>query len=637
DRPWSFRTGKGIFSTPVVGGDGTVYVGSADRTFYALGPRGRVRWRRRTGGIIDAAAALSRGTVTFGSGDERLYHVRTRDHRVLWTFRPTLPPAGGQTVRWWEGNVAVGPNGDLYAGNTGGAAYRIDRRGRQVWARPAGNSVWTTPAFGAGGTTFWGSLDLSIFALGATGATRWTASTLGFVVSSPALGRDGTVYVASFDDKLYALDAATGQVRWTFQTRDHVYASPALATDARGRTTAIYIASTDGSVYAVSPSGKQLWRYDTGDVIRSSPVLGRAPRGNGRILYVGGGDGRLYALDAATGRRRWSFDTTPHDLALHDRNDLNASPALGRTGVYIGGEHGFVWYVPYDYCLHRRDPRCSRAPGQPFGPSVDRVFGVTAGGATAPRLPTVAPATVLDGRLLVRRLGATVDAGMLAPRGAAALVTSTPRFPFHARLSGDGRVVYVVPDGILRPGTRYRVRVAGRYGVNAVGATGAKTPGPPAGRFATTLTLGTAQPASRHLPLRVGRERAGALVLRRLSVPEPSFLTSVNQIGFDDYELIAGALSVRPGRVLMYVIAGRRTRDGRLVPDRHGGFDFPIAGRTRGDALLLARRNLVTRYEFGLTPQRYFSLRGELLPSGQMRPGAGLYTEVDCARDVQYG
>ncbi len=35
-RLWRFQTGKGIFSTPVIDGDGNVYVGSADRTFYAL-------------------------------------------------------------------------------------------------------------------------------------------------------------------------------------------------------------------------------------------------------------------------------------------------------------------------------------------------------------------------------------------------------------------------------------------------------------------------------------------------------------------------------------------------------------------------------------------------------------------------
>ena len=30
DRPWGFRTGRGIFSTPIVAGDGSVLVGSAD-------------------------------------------------------------------------------------------------------------------------------------------------------------------------------------------------------------------------------------------------------------------------------------------------------------------------------------------------------------------------------------------------------------------------------------------------------------------------------------------------------------------------------------------------------------------------------------------------------------------------------
>ena len=97
-------------------------------------------------------------------------------------------------------------------------------------------------------------------------------------------------------------------------------------------------------------------------------MLGATPAGNsGGILYVGSSNGKLYALDTSTGRRRWSFDTTPHDPVLRDRNDLNASPALGRTGVYIAGEDGYVDYVPYDYCLHRRDSRCSTNPGQDWG------------------------------------------------------------------------------------------------------------------------------------------------------------------------------------------------------------------------------------------------------------------------------
>ena len=33
---WSFATGAGIFISPIVGADGTVYFGSADQNFYAL-------------------------------------------------------------------------------------------------------------------------------------------------------------------------------------------------------------------------------------------------------------------------------------------------------------------------------------------------------------------------------------------------------------------------------------------------------------------------------------------------------------------------------------------------------------------------------------------------------------------------
>jgi hypothetical protein len=83
DRPWSFVTGKGVFSTPVIGPDETVYAGSADTYFYAVGRNGKLRWRFKTGEIIDSAAVLGRGgTVTFGSGDEYIYRLRSAKRRL---------------------------------------------------------------------------------------------------------------------------------------------------------------------------------------------------------------------------------------------------------------------------------------------------------------------------------------------------------------------------------------------------------------------------------------------------------------------------------------------------------------------------------------------------------------------------
>src|SRR6185437_5629121 len=73
-KPWSFQTGKGIFSSPIVAADGTVYIGSADRTFYALTPEGKLRWQKLTDEIIDSSGLLDdTGTVYFGSGDGYAY------------------------------------------------------------------------------------------------------------------------------------------------------------------------------------------------------------------------------------------------------------------------------------------------------------------------------------------------------------------------------------------------------------------------------------------------------------------------------------------------------------------------------------------------------------------------------------
>ena len=56
--PWMFQTGKGIFSTPVIDRDGTIYIGSADHNFYAISASGDEKWHFVTGEMIDSAAIL---------------------------------------------------------------------------------------------------------------------------------------------------------------------------------------------------------------------------------------------------------------------------------------------------------------------------------------------------------------------------------------------------------------------------------------------------------------------------------------------------------------------------------------------------------------------------------------------------
>ena len=145
---WSFPTGRGIFSTPIVDGDGNVYVGSADRTFYALAAAGSLRCKLLTGEIIDSAALLDdRRRVYFGSGDGKL---RARDAATgaeVWTFDADPPSVSGAFINWFEGNVALGADGTLYAPNDNFFTYAIDRDTAGVrWRFRTSDQTWSLPA-----------------------------------------------------------------------------------------------------------------------------------------------------------------------------------------------------------------------------------------------------------------------------------------------------------------------------------------------------------------------------------------------------------------------------------------------------------------------------------------------------------
>ena len=49
---WSFLTGNAIKTSPAIGEDGTVYVGSYDGRLYAIRPDGKLKWSYKTTGAI---------------------------------------------------------------------------------------------------------------------------------------------------------------------------------------------------------------------------------------------------------------------------------------------------------------------------------------------------------------------------------------------------------------------------------------------------------------------------------------------------------------------------------------------------------------------------------------------------------
>ncbi|MBN2051387.1 MAG: PQQ-binding-like beta-propeller repeat protein [Spirochaetales bacterium] len=570
--PWEFRTGGGIFSSPVIDGDGNIYIGSADHVFYCLRQDGKLKWSFPTGDIIDSSALLDdRGRVYVGSGDRHVYCLDRTDGRLIWKFTGHSPEEveelyGIEThnLAWFEGNIAMLPDGRILAPNDNYLVYALDRdTGTPVGVFPGNEMIWSLPAVNPDtGRLFFGTTYTMLKNLYCydyrTGKRVWTRGSLGSNAASVLLtpGEKGLALVGGFDGFLRAYSQKNGRQVWKFGTRDHIYASPASLSDGT-----IVQASTDGTVYGLDgEKGKVLWAFDTLEPIRSSPAVDALDR-----IYFGSGSGHLYCLNP-DGSLRWKYS------CIHeDRNDLNGSPALGKAGIVIAGENGGIYFVPYDYPLSgdgSTDAGCASGCGEdmpdagsfllytrPFGAPdyTDRI-----------EIPANAPLTF---SLLVRDEGDTVLSAM-DPKS----IQVDYSAPQAAQLetASHGRFLSIIPRETWTGGT-FDLTLRGTYRTDRKRIGLFFFGGKKAGQFERTFRVSLTPPEDDFpdfkIPEKPGDE-SSVLEISRLSVPLPTMLPSYNQIGFDSLRYLAGFVEGTRDKAVLWVIPGKKTAlDESSVPD----------------------------------------------------------------------
>jgi len=115
---WEFETGDGVYSSPAIGSDGTVYVGSADKKLYAINGKSGVKlWEFETGNDVESSPAIgSDGTVYVGSRDKKLYAINGKSGVKLWEFK-----TGGDVYS----SPAIGSDGTVYVGSRDKRLYAI--------------------------------------------------------------------------------------------------------------------------------------------------------------------------------------------------------------------------------------------------------------------------------------------------------------------------------------------------------------------------------------------------------------------------------------------------------------------------------------------------------------------------------
>ncbi|MEI6521583.1 MAG: PQQ-binding-like beta-propeller repeat protein, partial [bacterium] len=317
---WEFKTMMPVYSSPAIGSDGTIYVGSSgigDKNVYAINPDGTQKWKFTTGDGVYCSPTLGvDGTIYVGSYDHNLYALNS-DGSLKWTFTT------GDSV---YSCPAIGSDGTIYFGSEDQdkKVYALNPDGTLKWSFTTGFTVSSSPAISPNGTIYIGSCDNNVYALNPDGTQKWVFITRDAVTSSPAISTDGTIYVGSRDNNVYAINT-DGTQKWSFTTGGPVASSPSIGTDGT-----IYIGSNDKNVYAINPDGTKKWFFITGGIVSSIPAIGADG-----IIYVGSEDKKTYALNT-NGTQKWTFTTG---------GPVYSSPAIGADGILYIGSDDFKLYA----------------------------------------------------------------------------------------------------------------------------------------------------------------------------------------------------------------------------------------------------------------------------------------------------
>lgn len=303
-----------VSSAPVVGSDGTIYVGLGDG-LTALSSTGSHLWTFPSGPVVKSPVVASSGTVYAATANGMLYAVNPNGTQK-WAFN---------TASFLDNSPAVGPDGTIYLGTLDGNIYAVDPEGDLVWRYEAGGLISSSIALDGSGNVYFGGSG-RIFALNFDGSPRWSLLTGAAVEASPALTLDGTMYIGSVNNTFYAL-TNNRSIKWSFTTGGPINSSAAIASNGT-----VYVGSSDDKLYAFNPNGTLRWAYPTGGDVDSSPAIDQ----DGTIIF-GSNDGWIYALNP-DGTLSWKVQIPGETLG----------PVIGPGGVIFANAGAALYSIVQD-------------------------------------------------------------------------------------------------------------------------------------------------------------------------------------------------------------------------------------------------------------------------------------------------
>jgi outer membrane protein assembly factor BamB len=257
---------------------------------------------------------------------------------------------------------AIAVDGTMYLGTHSGQFSAVASDGHIKWRFPtvAENSIFnSSPAIAADGTIY--VCNDTLFALkdsGNAATVVWSKSSA-CQDSSPAIGPDGMVYVTR-GTRLNAFRGSNGEVVWHITMPTYLYGGLVVGLDGTA-----YLGGWDAGILVAinTADGSTKWSLNI------SGRVGQCALAND-MVYVGSNDGTFYAVEAATGKKRWSFAAGPEPTGWWSL----PAPIIDKNGViYIGTADGTVYAL--------KDPAGAAAPVELWHLSIGGM--ITVSGAIA--------------------------------------------------------------------------------------------------------------------------------------------------------------------------------------------------------------------------------------------------------------
>jgi outer membrane protein assembly factor BamB len=300
DYNYLFTSPNSLYTTPAIGKNGTIYIGSNEGYLFALEPiNGNIKWKYNAGYPLQSSPILdTNDNIYFGAGQSVFSITDGLDRAYSRWLAPFDTSANVNS------SPALGQNGFLYFGSDDGYLYAVNGlTGVLQWKKNLSlpdtlitHPIYTSATVDSSNNVIIGNgsyMDGSLNYLdGLTGDIIWQKSygeQDGPFYNTVAVNGD-TIYLSNIA-YLYAIDRVTGLEKWKYLSQNCYYTSPVIDPSGiiylAGINTSIYEQSNHGTILAIrdlGTSAEDYWpQYDSGVEYErfAPPVIG-----NNRTIYV---------------------------------------------------------------------------------------------------------------------------------------------------------------------------------------------------------------------------------------------------------------------------------------------------------------------------------------------------------------